>query len=354
MIHYNYDQYETVQFNEGLSEIATIICGGEYISHAHYLNQADQIGWAWDSDAAHYAMASLFSLYFVEQLGDGAIKEFITINAGTNPLQGWQAFDQLLTKHNIGQTHKEWLVDWFTANYLDNKSMNSKYGYDLWMPMRARYTAKHLSGNVESTGNTVQDYGSNYIAYESSADSMEITFSATSGGTPYIRSIEYNDSSAVVNTLSNDAKHLVYHYKLDYDNDGIHDSLKVRSALFIGLNGSILIPYMKALSIGKTFKYLRPDLSPEEIGPRAGEKIHEAMLANQESETALCHPRCIVLPAADLPLSNEVQHYLGLIPIKESKLLSLQNNPNYSSLHSKSYTKNEFIGLVEGSMINDL
>ena len=236
VIHYNYDQYETVQFNEGLSELATIICGGEYISHAHYLNQADQIGWNWDSDAAHYSMASLFSVYFVEQLGDGAIKEFITMNAGTNPLQGWQAFDQLLTKHNIGQTHKEWLVDWFTANYLDNKSMNSKYGYDLWLPMRARYTAKHLSGNVESAGNTIQDYGSNYIAYESSADSMEITFSATSGGTPYIRSIEYNDSSAVVNTLSNDVKHLVYHYKLDYDNDGIHDSLKVRSALFIVVN----------------------------------------------------------------------------------------------------------------------
>ena len=65
---------------------------------------------------------------------------------------------------------------------------------------------------------------------------MEITFSATSGGTPYIRSIEYNDSSAVVNTLSNDAKHLVYHYELDYDNDGVHDSLKVRSALFIVVN----------------------------------------------------------------------------------------------------------------------
>ena len=119
-----------------MSELATIICGGDYISHAHYLNQADQIGWNWDSDAAHYSMASLFSVYFVEQLGDGAIKEFITLNAGTNVLRGWQAFDQLLRNHNVGQTHTEWLVDWFTANYLDNKSMNSKYGYDLWLPMK--------------------------------------------------------------------------------------------------------------------------------------------------------------------------------------------------------------------------
>ena len=95
LIHYNYDSYEEIQFNEGLSEMATMICGGDYISHAHYLSQADQMGWGWDSDASYYAMASLFTLYYVEQLGDGAIKDFIKINAGNNPLQGWRAFDQL-------------------------------------------------------------------------------------------------------------------------------------------------------------------------------------------------------------------------------------------------------------------
>ena len=69
LIHYNYDPYETIHFNEGLSEMATIICGGAYISHAHYLSKADQIGWTWESSAAHYAMSSLFVLYFVELLG---------------------------------------------------------------------------------------------------------------------------------------------------------------------------------------------------------------------------------------------------------------------------------------------
>ncbi|MBT4067249.1 MAG: T9SS type A sorting domain-containing protein [Candidatus Marinimicrobia bacterium] len=222
LIHYNYDTYETVQFNEGLSEMATIISGGDYISHAHYLNQADQMGWTWDGSAANYSMASLFVLYFVEQLGDASIKAFVQMNAGGNPKQSWQAFDQLMTNYGTGLTHKEWLVNWFTANYLHNKLIDPKFGYDQWMPMRARLTAKHLSGKVDAAGNTVKDYGANYIAYESSADSMEITFNTTSSGSPNFRSLEFNDSTVVVNTLSNGTKHLLY-----------HDSLKVNSALFI-------------------------------------------------------------------------------------------------------------------------
>ena len=93
LIHYNYDTNEAIHFNEGLSEVATIMTGGAYISHAHYLNQADQMGWTWEPTAGHYSMASLFSIYFVEQLGYNSIKDFINISQ-----DGWQAFNQLLQK----------------------------------------------------------------------------------------------------------------------------------------------------------------------------------------------------------------------------------------------------------------
>ena len=224
LIHYNYDPNESVQFNEGLSEMATMIAGGDHISHAHYLNQADQMSWTWESSAAHYAMASLFVLYFVEQLGDESIKSFIQFNAGGNPMQSWQAFNQLMYNYNTGLSKKEWLVNWFTANYLNDQLVSPKFGYKKWMPMRARLTAKHLSGVVSAPANTVKNYGVNYIAYESSADSMEITFTATSGS-PSIRSLEYNDSTIVIKALSNGTKHLIY-----------HDSLKVNRALFIVTN----------------------------------------------------------------------------------------------------------------------
>lgn len=222
LIHYNYDTNETIHFNEGLSEMATIVCGGGYISHGHYLNQADQISWAWAGTAADYSMASLFVLYFVEQLGDKSIKDFINLNAGGNPMQGWLAFNQLMTNYGTGLTYRDWLVDWYTANYLNNKVISPKYGYDLWMPMTARTTAMHLSGIVDSPNNTVPIYGVNYISYESSTDSMEITFTSTGSFAPKYRSLEFNDSSLVVNKLTDGTKHLLY-----------HDSLKVNSASFV-------------------------------------------------------------------------------------------------------------------------
>lgn len=222
LIHYNYDPNEAIQFNEGLSEMATIICGGNYIPHAHYLNQADQTGWSWEGGAAAYAMVSLFTVYYVEQLGDASIKEFVQMQAGGYPKNSWEAFDQMMTNYNTGMDHRDWLMNWFTANILDDKTIDQKYGYDIWLPMRARVTAKHLSGKVESTGNTLKDYSANFISYESSTDSMEITFSATSSGSPKFRSIEFNDSSVVVNNLSNGTKHLLY-----------HDSLKVNQVMFV-------------------------------------------------------------------------------------------------------------------------
>ena len=225
LIHYNYDPYETIHFNEGLSEMATIICGGAYISHAHYLSKADKIGWTWESTAAHYAMSSLFTLYFVEQLGDKSIKDFITLNAGGNPKQGWQAFDQLLNNYNAGMDHKEWFLNWVTANYYNNKTVFSNLGYDLWMPMRASSTAKHISGKVDVSGNEVKDYGVNYISYESIKDSLGITFSATTSVTPRYRSLEFNQSFFALNSLTDGVKHIIY-----------HDSLDTYTALFIIAN----------------------------------------------------------------------------------------------------------------------
>ena len=226
LIHYNYDTNETIHFNEGLSEVATIITGGAYISHAHYLNQADKIGWTWEPTAGQYSMASLFAIYFVEQLGYNSIKDFINISK-----DGWQAFNELLQKYNIGLNHKEWLLNWFTANYLNNKTIDPKYGYTLWMPMKPITTAQHLSGQIESPTNIVRNYGVNYISYESSVDSMEITFTATGSYNPLYRSLEYNDSSVVINELANASKHLIYH--VVNNQAGPPDTLKVNKAIFI-------------------------------------------------------------------------------------------------------------------------
>ncbi len=225
LIHYNYDKNENTQFNEGLSEMATIICGGDYISHSYYLQKPNAVSWAWDSNVEDYSMASLFTLYWVEQFGDAAIKEFVQMKSGSNSVRGFTAFNKLLQNHGFTGGLNNWFKNWFIANYVDDISFNPKYGYKAWISMRAAPTFTYAKANIEQAGNIVLGFTPNYILYTNSADSMAITFSGVTLTKPEYVSIETTDSSLTLKELSDGIMHRV-------DND----SLKVRKAIFIVAN----------------------------------------------------------------------------------------------------------------------
>ena len=216
LIHFNYDPDESTEFNEGLSEMATIVCGGEYISHAYYLRNPE-ISWRWASDIEHYSMASLFTVYYVEQFGLDVIKQFITLKSGSNPLHGITAFNTLLANEGTGLQFSGFLKNWFIANYFDDKVFDSRYGYDMWMPMPASPMITHRLANEQSSGNVITGYSSQYIEYTSSADSLEITFTATTLSKPEYVAMEFMDSSKAVNFLTDGQPFLV-----DDDVEKIH------------------------------------------------------------------------------------------------------------------------------------
>ncbi|MFQ6612694.1 MAG: FlgD immunoglobulin-like domain containing protein [Fidelibacterota bacterium] len=228
LIHYNYDPSELAEFNEGLSEAATIICGGDYISHAYYLRNPS-ISWKWESDLEHYSMASLFSIYYIEQFGLDVIKQFITLKSGSNPLHGLTAFNTLLTNEGTGMDFAAFLKNWLVANYFDDNTFDSRYGYDMWMPMRAQPMVSYRLANEQSTGNVILGYSGQYIEYTSSADSMEITFMATSLTKPEYVDMEFMDSSKAVNALVDGQTFLVD----DADE-------KIHRVVFLVANGSDL------------------------------------------------------------------------------------------------------------------
>lgn len=225
LIHYNYDHNENSQFNEGLSEMATIICGGDNISHAYYLQKPHAVSWSWDGNIEDYAMASLFTLYWVEQFGDAAIKEFVQMKSGSNSLRGFTAFNTLLQNHGFTDGTGVWFKNWYIANYMDDITFDPKYGYKAWIPMRAVPTMTFAKANIEQTGNVVLGYTPNYVLFTNSADSMAITFSGVTLTKPEYVSIETTDSARTINSLSDGVLHRVD-----------HASLKVRSAMFIVAN----------------------------------------------------------------------------------------------------------------------
>ncbi len=219
LIHYTYDPDEDTQFNEGLSEMATILCGGEYISHAYYL-QDPSISWKWESDIQHYAMASLFTLYYVEQFGVEVIKDVMT-----NTSNGFTAFNTILSNKNTGLDHKGFLKNWYIANYLDDITVDRKYGYESFIPMRAKPQFTFRLANQNVPNNSILKLSPNYIEYSSSADSMEMTLTAQNSTRPEYAVIEYTNNSISVKDIVDGATHLVD-----------HDTEKVAKAVFIVAN----------------------------------------------------------------------------------------------------------------------
>ena len=206
LVHASYTRKD-LKINEGLSEMAIIICGyGEFgVSFSRYLNSAGDIGWEWESgEGVHYDMGALFTLYYVEQLGDESIKVFLNINQS-----GWLGFQQLLAYYNISLTTEDWFMNWFIANYLNDKSINPAYGYD-YNVGKAKPSVWHVSGQVESDIRTVKERDVNYIYYSSSADSLPITFTSSGASTPLYKSIEFTNSDVVVNDLLDNEEYLVY------------------------------------------------------------------------------------------------------------------------------------------------
>ena len=205
LIHSNYTNKGS-KFNEGLSEMAIIICGyGDVgVSFSRYLSNVGDIGWNWEQAGVHYDMGALFVLYFVEQLGDESLKVFQNINAS-----GFNAFQQLLAYYNTGLTTESWFSNWFIANYLNDKTIDAAYGYT-YPVGNAKPTAWHLSGQVESDINSIKEHDVNYIYYSSSADSLPITFTSSGGHTPIYKSIEFTDSDVIINDVTDNEEYIVY------------------------------------------------------------------------------------------------------------------------------------------------
>lgn len=222
LVHSSYTRKD-LKINEGLSEMAIIICGyGDVgVSFSRYLSRTGEIGWDWGGEGVDYDMGALFTLYYVEQLGDESIKVFLNINQS-----GWLGFQQLLSHYNTGLSTEDWFMNWFVANYLNDKSIKPAYGYDYEVG-NAKPSAWHVSGKVESDILSVKEHDVNYIYYSSSADSLPITFTSSGSNTPLYKSLEFTDSDIIINDLINNEEYLVN-----------NESSTVNSVVFIIANNN--------------------------------------------------------------------------------------------------------------------
>ena len=194
MIHYIHDPSEIIFVNEGCSVLAEVNCGFPIYNPVLYANEPNHYLLDWRSgDMTHvlndYSRAARFFVYLRDQVGIGVFKKIVaSTQHGTAGIDtGLQAYGSPLRFNGI-------LQDWFIANILDDRSVNSLYGYsypNLPKPVEQTF----FDPNVALTTDTVQNYAVQYIAFKAGSQ-LHATFTS-SNPSLIIKAIEIGSSKQV-------------------------------------------------------------------------------------------------------------------------------------------------------------
>ncbi len=204
LIHFNYDQQELTFVNEGLSEWAEILNGYSrrpmrYLSDVKRYN-VELFRWSENQSLAvldDYERAGLFTTYLEERLGalaTGAITRDLA--------SGLPGYRNAL--NSISLDFSDFLVDFHTANFLNDPSLNPAYGYSraAFQDLRAAPAVVYdgrIATQTPDTTITVQGGGVQYLVWTYVKD-----FTVTLSGTNFaVRAVRYPPNSApVVESLS--------------------------------------------------------------------------------------------------------------------------------------------------------
>ncbi|UCG22820.1 MAG: immune inhibitor A [Chloroflexota bacterium] len=131
LIQWHGDPNEPVWLSEGLAQFTELYTGLETVdTPPDYLDNPDTALNTWPPDAgdeifAHYGAAYLFVVYFWEQLGDAAIQRLMQ-----HPADGLAGISAVLDETGSGVPLDQFVLDWATANYLDDGDYGQRYEYD--------------------------------------------------------------------------------------------------------------------------------------------------------------------------------------------------------------------------------
>jgi hypothetical protein len=177
MIHFAGDESgEDTFVSEGLAEIAEVVCGWDLRGQSRYNNNPNINLFWWTIDGnplADYQRAARWTLYLWEQIpGDFLFK--LTQHDHNSNL----GIDGALFQSQSPRRFPDIFTDWIIANYLNDKSVDSKWGYDYNLvplgqplPLNTHYTP---TDGAESS--SVQKLGVEYVTFMSgSVDSVLFT-----------------------------------------------------------------------------------------------------------------------------------------------------------------------------------
>jgi hypothetical protein len=181
MIHYNYLPKALTFINEAWSLGAEIINGYAAYAPTLYANYYDYYTFDWGGDLKDYSRGSRFALYLYEQFGTSIFGEYLKYCQSNNSV-GLAGLNGALSVVGSTRDYSAIMEDWFIANYVNDKNINTEWGYEYeGLPQMAPKDFYTL--NVSGT-DSVNSLGVKYLSFLKGSN-LSATFSYGSNATKY-------------------------------------------------------------------------------------------------------------------------------------------------------------------------
>jgi hypothetical protein len=222
LIHYGLYAGSEVFFNEGCSEVASILNGYKSRSNSVFLTNTNVslMRWSYSDNTlvlADYARAMTFLHYTYEQYGESFVTKFAATKAkGTNRIA------QALTGIGSSDTWQDLFKGFAVANYLQTYGADPRYGYKTRLSSSSAKVSNTFTGSKvpADTSLSVEAYASRYILFSKPQGTITLRFRS-----------DVSKKFAVMAMLTRNGSTEVRELELNRDyvlgEDGIYDKIAI-------------------------------------------------------------------------------------------------------------------------------
>jgi len=186
MVHFNYHNGSSGKpsqitfLNEGCSLVSEVICGYQIYNQSLFNNESNHYLFDWrsgDDVLNDYSRAARYVTYIYEQFGIEFLRNFVQ-----NSLVGVAGINSALETltNPTSLRFPESLENWFNANIINDKSINSAWGYSV-QNVNKVIPLNNSNPNVSSGTVVVEKAASDYITY-TNGKNLSIQFNDFSSG----------------------------------------------------------------------------------------------------------------------------------------------------------------------------
>ncbi len=176
-------------FNEGCSMIAEVVCGYPLRLQSYYTNATNVQMLKWKLNPpgevlSDYARAARFFLYIKEQFGVSALAKFVQSNLSNVNAFNVSVFPPL----GSTRTFNDVIADWYIANYLNDTSVNSKWGYQ-YAGLTSVSSNAMMNPNVSNYNGNLQKLGAQYFTFTKGSN-LNVSFNMNGNTSLMVKAIK--------------------------------------------------------------------------------------------------------------------------------------------------------------------